>query len=247
MTALLNEMDFLKIMRKLNINTNDIVFVDSMISNEVSPIKLNNLLSLLINYLGEKGSIIMSMAGHNFNLNEEFRVKSIKDEEKLKLLSYDNSIELFIKDNLAKCLYKLKESKISNNPFFPFVAYGKYSDLLVSDQALDFGYGHKSPFAILEQVHAKALLINHDIVSFKLNNYLFESDVAANISVSGGLYNNEYYSFLTKKVDEDMIKKLFDQKKYKQMFYYDEKDDLDFLSVDVNEYVNYCRKFKKEY
>lgn len=244
---MMSDVEFVKMMRKLNITSGDIVFVESMLEDVAMP-SLNHFLCQLINYLGAEGSIVMSLNSHNNNLNLKYQLESVEDEAKLEIFNYQGDTRiLFAESKLALHLMQLAESSVSASPFSPYVAYGKYAKLLVNKQAFDFGDGFQSPLATLKQLKAKALLINHDIISFKFNNYIFESSVNSIIKVNGGIYNNKYYNYLSRKVDVEMIKEMLAKKDYKKLFYYSQHKDIDFLGVNISDYVEYGRKFMEEY
>lgn len=243
--TLVNKNEFITIMQRLNIYDGDIVFVDSMLDSNLSPLIFNNFLNLLIDYLGDEGSIVMSLDGYNYDLNKKFSIKDLSDENKEIYLS-EIDISLFASDTLAVHLLNMENSHVSSNPFYPYVAYGKYANLIINGQSFDFSNGINSPLATLDQLNAKAILINHDVVSFKLNKYVFESSPYSIVKVSGGISSDEYKSFLDKQVDLDLLNNLLEDKSYKQLFYYSSYKNYEFLSVNIREYGQYVSKQIKE-
>ena len=236
---------FKKKMESLDIYNGDIVYIESKFFSDTFKLTdINRLLHNLIDYLGDEGTIVMSLSGFNKHINEEVAL----DFRALKyLLPYQERTQgVYSESKLAGYLSLMKDSKVSKSSFYPFVAVGKYADLIVNGQSFDFPNGCNSPFSRLYEFRAKALLINHDIKSFLLNEHIFDISYNTVVRVNGGVFGDSYKSYLDKKVDVDIMQRIFNSDKYKKLFYFAKANEMPILGLDIRDYVDYCRSYIEE-
>lgn len=230
----MSKQDFILKMERLNINVGDIVYIETQLSPDFfNPIAVNGFIKKLMNYLGEEGTIVMSMAGYNYGVDGD----CVDDSDLLEVTT--NNLDLYSESRMANLLFQLEGSKVSSNVFFPFVAYGKYAKLIVSKQSFDFPNGVESPFARLYELRAKALLIEHNIKQFLLNEHCVEISNCATVKIDSGVSGTSIKKFM-RKGDQKLVNKLFESKKYKELFYYTSYESKSILSVSIREYVDFC-------
>lgn len=233
----------------LNINKGDIIFISSNLKSEDLHISQRLfLLNTLKDYLGFEGTIIMSLANDNVLINEVAnlnKASDLKDVRDIMPVYSKEYISLFEGDVLAKTLLLDQEIIISSHFSYPYVGIGKYAKLILQGQSLNFPNGNMSPLARLYELRAKALLINHHIIDFILNNYIFETSHKGLITMNGGktVKNTigQWTKYLTMHKDNDSIKDLIKTNNYTKLFYYSDVNDLTLLSTNIREYVDYCR------
>lgn len=238
------------VLSKLNIKLGDIVFVASNDLNDLHISERNLFINNLIDYLGDEGTIIMDLSGANFDPRFLKLEDQLKNNDKLRSLmpAYSkNKAYLYAKDSLALSLLLNNKAVISNSYTYPYIGVGKYAKLICQSQSLDFPNGSMSPLARLYELRAKAILINPYVQTLKLNNYVFETSHKSAISINGGsiLKNNKtiWKKFLEKEVDEGKLKTITNNYDYKRLFYQQKINKTDFMTVEVRNYVDYCRKY----
>lgn len=230
----MSKTEFELMMNNLNIEFGDVVYIESQMSPAFfNPIKLNYLIKLLMDYLGDEGTIVVSVSGFNYNLD-------IKEEMKDFIVPYnEETANLYNASKIGEFVKGLAGSKISNNGFFPYVAIGKYANLIVNGQSFDFPNGSNSPFARLYELRAKAILIEHNIKDFLLNDHCLEVSSKASVYIDYGIIETEIIPYMRKRLKGDFVKTLFSMKKYKELFYYSDYNKRSYLSVDVRDYVDF--------
>lgn len=237
----MSDSDFVQMLKDLDIKVGDIVYIEADLSPDFyNPLLANHFFKKLLSFLGEEGTIVMSYGGYNHNLNQELA----QGVESRYLTPYNLKTKSLYSSNwLANYLSVFNEVKISKSSFYPYVGIGKYADLIVNTQSFDFPNGSMSPLARLYELRAKAILINHDIKSLLLNKHYIEISHCSSVSISGGMVDERYESFLEKTFKEEIIYDLFNTKQFKELFYYTDIGGLSFLSISVREYVDYNLKY----
>lgn len=232
--------EFKTMMKSLNILNGDIVYVEANLSPDLyNPLFASYFINQLIEYIGEEGTIVMDLSGYNKNLN---RVMANNDNKHYLTPYNKETSTLYAKSELAKFLSVKKDVKYSKNTFYPYIALGKYANLIVNGQSFDFPNGSNSPLARLYELRAKAILINHDIKSLLLNRHYIDISYNSSVSIGGGLVNDSYHSFLEKKFDEESVYSLFGSKKFKELFYYSNIKDLPMLGISIRDYIDFSLK-----
>lgn len=229
----ISKADFKLMMKNLNIEYGDIVYVEAQVSpNFFNPIYTRYLVSSLLEYIGKEGTLVLSLAGFNHDLN-------INEDLYDYVIPYNDRTQgLYSSSKLAEMFINVKGAKVSDSSFFPYIAIGKYADLIVNAQSFDFPNGVQSPFARLYELRAKAILVEHNIKDFLLNEHCFEISDKTYVYVDRGVVNKSVKSYLRKKYDQDIVKSLFSMKKYKELFYYTDYNDRSYLGVDIRDYVD---------
>ena len=223
----ISKQEFAVKMESLNIQVGDIVYIETQCSPDFfNPILINRFLGLLLDYLKDEGTIVMSLAGYNKDLT-----MSELNEEMLVAFN-EKTMSLYAKSKLATYLQSFEGAHLSSSTFFPFVA-------LVSKQSYDFPNGTQSPFARLYELRAKALLIDHNIKDFLLNEHCVEVSKSSTVYIDSGVDQKHVVKFMRKK-EKDLTKILFSSKKYKELFYYTDYKDVSLLSISVRDYVDFC-------
>lgn len=221
-------------MERLDINVGDIVYIETQLSPDFfNPVLVNGFLMRLLEYLGDEGTIVMSMAGYNHSVD-----KDEIDYEYIVPITKDN-LDEYSKSRMANYIYNMPNAKVSDNNFYPFVAIGKYAQLIVSNQSYDFPNGVQSPFARMYELRAKVLLIEHNIKDFLLNEHCVEISNNTTVTIDSGIVDKDVKKYL-RKVEKNLVHKLFETKKYKELFSYTSYEDNALLSVDVRDYVDFC-------
>lgn len=231
--------------KKLNVYPDDIIFLSSF-ELDFTFRQSVWFLETLITYLGDNGTLIMDLSGDNYqkDLNLKFKQRNFTS----KLLSYSkDKASLFADDNLAKVLLQFEDVIISDSQSHPYVGIGKYASVILAKQPKNFPNGNNSPLDKLVQLKAKAILLRPNVLKFKFNNYLFESNYLSDI-VTNYYYNSENMAdkFLVRSVDESIIKEMLNKSFIKKIFYYNKLVNCDVLAVDVSEYVYFGKAFLKE-
>lgn len=229
----ISKTDFKLMMKNLNIECGDIVYVEAQVSsNFFNPIYTRYLVSSLLEYIGKEGTLVLSLAGYNHDLN-------INQDLYDYVIPYNERTQgLYSSSKLAEMFINVKGAKISSSSFFPYIAIGKYADLIVNAQSFDFPNGVCSPFARLYELRAKAILVEHNIKDFLLNEHCYEISDKSYVYVDRGVVDKGVKAYLRKRYDEDIIKSLFSMKKYKELFYYTDYNDRSYLGVDIRDYVD---------
>lgn len=229
----ISKQDFMLKMETLNINAGDIVYIETQLSPDFfNPNLANGFIRRLLEYLGEEGTIVMSLAGYNFDVDYE----NFDDEYILPYVEANRSQYAY--SRLANLISSFSGAKISKSSFFPFVAYGKYAELIVSKQSFDFPNGNQSPFSRMYELRAKALLIEHNVKDFLLNEHCVERSYNSTIYIDSGIVDQDLRKYMRKR-KRDLTERLFESKKYKELFYYTGYKQMSVLSVSVREYVDF--------
>ena len=246
----LSKDDLLLKLESLNIFKGDIILLHSQLTNSDLDISQRRaFLSLLINYLGDEGTIIMDYSGSNFDISEDEEVYKLNDYQDLRTLmpTFDKSTaHLYANDLLAVTLASFENSLMSASFSYPFIGVGKYAKLILSAQRINFPNGNLSPLAKLYQLRAKILLVNSHLNDLALNIYPFETSQTSVIRVNGGMQGKDWTKFLEKDVDKDIIHKVLKSSEIKKIFYYSDIKGLNLLSSDVRSYVDYLSTYIKE-
>ena len=230
----MSKQDFILKMEHLNINVGDIVYIETQLSPDFfNPILASGFINRMIEYLGDDGTIVMSLSGYNYGLDKEEI-----DMEYVPAFNQD-SLDAYSKSRMASFIHSLSGSKVSDSNFFPFVAYGKYAQVITSNQSFDFPNGVQSPFARMYELRAKVLLVEHNIKDFLLNDHCVEISSTATVTIDSGIVDKDVKKYL-RKVERDLVNKLFVSKKYKELFYYTSYEGKSLLSVSVRDYVDFC-------
>ncbi|NLY62689.1 MAG: AAC(3) family N-acetyltransferase [Erysipelothrix sp.] len=215
---------------KLNIKAGDSVYIESQITSfSFTSVQGSFFIQTLRDYLGPEGTIIS-------NLNSQVQRIVIYDEVK----GRNRVVNTYQSSELAKYLANFKDVSISKSSFYPYVAVGKYAEAITGSQSFDFPNGPNSPMARLYELHAKVLLINHDVRSMLVHNYCIESHPTSVIEVTNGIHNAKLVNYLNKSNAINLFDVMFKEKKYKRMFYYTKDQDNTLLSFSLREYVDYC-------
>ncbi|HZJ86534.1 MAG TPA: AAC(3) family N-acetyltransferase [Erysipelotrichaceae bacterium] len=250
----LSKNDLLLKLESLNIFKGDIILLHSQLTNSDLDISQRRaFLSLLINYLGEQGTIIMDYSGSNFDVSEREDVYKLSDYADLRSLmpAFDQTTaHLYADDLLAITLASYNNCLMSDSYAYPYIGVGKYAKLILSAQSLNFPNGNLSPLAKLYQLRAKILVVNSHLNDLALNAYTFETSQASLIKVNGGMQNKDnqaiWSKFLEKEVDKEMVSKTLKSSEIKKLFYYSDLKGLNLLSSDVRSYVDYFRAYLEE-
>lgn len=239
-----------EVLSKLNIKVSDIVFISTNDLNDLHVSEKNLLLTNLLAYLGNDGTIIMDLSGDNFDprlLKFEGQLKNNQTLRDLMPAYSKNKAHVYAKDSLALNLLLDKRAVLSNNHTYPYIGIGKYAKLICQSQSLDFPNGAMSPLARLYELRAKALFINPFAQRLKLNNYVFETSHKSSIRINGGtvLENNQttWKKFLEKEINEEKLKAIINSNAYKRLFYQQKINKTEIMATDVRDYVDYCRMY----
>ncbi|NLC34829.1 MAG: AAC(3) family N-acetyltransferase [Erysipelothrix sp.] len=224
--------------QKLGIKPGDIVYIETAVSPfKLSPDAMINFIHSLKAYLKSEGTIVA-------NLNAPINYEAINTEM---TAMNPSSLATFATNRIAAYLTTFKDHSVSASWDYPYVAIGKYAPVITNAQSADFPNGSHSPLARLYELHAKVILIDHEIKNLLINEHVIERSPQTILTLHSTLVDKEIQTVLNKETTMDIFDIMFKEKKYKQLFQLAKYNELPILSMQYRDYVDYCNQlFERE-
>ena len=178
--------NFFKCLKKLNVKSNDIVFIhsDTAILSQISIIQnenkvnLNEFIDYLIKYFTPSGTIIMPTYTYSFNISEDYNIKKSKS----------------MVGQLTEIFRNFKGVKRSDHPIFSISTIGKYSDDFLKCNNHDC-FGKNTVFDLMKKKNVKIIFLGCSV-----NSATFVHHVEQSFGVSYRYFNKfSGYIIKTKK------------------------------------------------
>ncbi|MFV0255273.1 MAG: aminoglycoside N(3)-acetyltransferase [Erysipelotrichaceae bacterium] len=157
--------DIVKELRQLGINEGDVIEVHSSLSQFGYVVGGGlSVVEALMETVGPEGTIVMAF--HNSNNSEPAKwcnppvaldlIDTIRDN----IPAYHPKITTLTKMGaVVECFRHLDNVSYSDHPTFPLIAWGKYADVIVANQSINFPMGDNSPLERLYDLDTKIVLL----------------------------------------------------------------------------------------